>query len=148
MRTILVALCVVTLLGGPGSGAEIKSTTKLIVAAEGSDSRVNEITDDRVLTLSHVFAGTFIGEPADAPGPSLPRYTITFDIQTRDGIKTAGYVVQYAVDAANGHAFVYLPGRGEPEYRRNISTILREKQDGRWHRAAAGWSDALHPHLP
>ena len=148
MRKILVALAVATLAADAGVAAEIKSTTKLILAADGSDSRINEVTDDQVLKLSHVYAGTFIGEPAEPPSVSLPRYTITFDIQTREGIKIAGYVVQYAVDAAAGQAFVYLPGRGDAPYRRNISTILREKQDGRWHRASAEWSNALHPHLP
>ena len=149
MRTILVALATVTLAAGSLSArAEIKSTTKLTVTADGSDSRINEITEEHVLRLSHVFTGRFIGEPIDTPVASMPRYTITFDIQTHEGVKVAAYTVQYCVDASTGEAFVYLPGRGEPPYRRNLSTIIRDGHDGRWHRAAAEWRDALYPHLP
>ena len=90
-----------------------------------------------------MFAGNFIGSPAPNPGAQLTRYTVTFDIQTLDGVKEAAYVVQYCVDDSTGEGFVYLPGRGEPSHRRNISTILRDGQDGYWHRASDEWSAAM-----
>ena len=145
MRAILLVLSIVAVVSVGAFEAAIKSTTRLTISAAGVDP--NEIIDPGVLALSNVFAGTFIGEPADAPHPSLPRHTISFDIQTLDGIKTDAYLVHYCVDRATGQAFVYLPGWGEPSYRRNVSTILREGQDGRWHRASAKWSHAIQPYL-
>jgi len=147
MRTILATLAAFAVVVVSSSAADIKSTTKLRISSVGSEYRSKETTDAGVLTLSNVFAGSFIGEPVDAPDTSAARYTISFDIQTREGVKTEAYVVQYCVDAT-GQAFVYLPGRGESSYRRNVSTILREGKDGRWHHASAEWSQALQPYLP
>ena len=147
MRKILVTLATVSLVAISALAADIKSTTRLSIFPVGAEARSQQITDARVLTLSNVYAGTFIGDQAEVPNPSLTRYTISFDIQTLEGVKTAAYVVQYCVDGATGQAFVYLPGRGEPAYRRNVSTILREGKDGRWHRASEQWSAAIQPYL-
>ena len=146
MRTILATLVAIIFAAGLTAAAEIKSTTKLQITVPGAESRSRDITDPRVLALSHVYIGAFIGQPVEVPNYQTI-YNVTFDIQTLEGIKAAAYVVQYAVDA-NGQAFVYLPGRGEPAHRRNIATILRNGQDGRWHRASAEWSSAIQPYLP
>jgi hypothetical protein len=145
MRTILNSAAALVVLVGSASAAEIKSTTKLTVIAPGA-SQLIEITDPEVLRLSHVYGGWFIGDAAPAPDPALTRYTITFDIQTLNGVKTSAYVVQYCVDET-GEAFIYLPGRGDASHRRNISTILREGQDGTWRHASAEWSAAIREHL-
>ena len=121
---------------------EIKSTTRITVSASHLESPI-EITETGLLALSHVFAGNFLGSRAPAPRAELTRYTLTFDIQTLDGVKEAAYVVQYCVDDQTGEGFVYLPGRGEASHRRNISTILRQGQDGYWHRASDEWSVAM-----
>jgi hypothetical protein len=139
----LVALLVLTV---SGSATEIKATTKISVTARGASLPI-EITDQEILRLSHVFAGAFIGAAAAAPEPSLPRYTLAFDIQTAQGVKESAYVVEYCVDATTGEAFIYLPGRGEASYRRNVSTILRTGQDGTWRRASSEWSAALQQYL-
>ena len=146
MRTNLVTLAAVTLAAVLTSAAEIKSTTKLQISVAGADARAVVVTDPRVLAMSHVYVGQFIGQPVEVPNyQSL--YTIRFDIQARDGIRADAYAVQYAVDG-QGRGFIHLPGRGEPYYRGNISTIIRNRQDGRWHRAAPEWSAALQPYLP
>ena len=146
MRTSFVMFLAVFLAATLGSAAEIKDTTKINISVDGAQARSRDITDPRVLGLSNVFAGRFIAAPADVPN-TLTLYTITFDVQARDGIKAAAYVVQYGVDGA-GQSFVYLPGPGETPYRRNVSTILRDGQDGRWHHASAAWSEAIQPYLP
>jgi len=78
------------------------------------------------LARSHVFSGKFLGPIAPTPDATFTRYTLTFDIQTFAGVKQAAYVVQYCVSDITGEGFVYLPGRGEPSHRRNISTIIRD----------------------
>lgn len=121
----------------------IKETVKLHILTSG----LIEITSPDVLALSNVYWGTFIGAPATEPDSAWPRHTVVFDIQTLEGIKSGAYVVYYCSDPDTGEGFIYLPGRGEPPYRRNQGTIIRDEQDGRWHHASAAWSAALNPHL-
>ena len=146
MRAVgLTALLAAFALGSIGVASEIKSTTKVTILAEGVAAV--EVGDPLVLSLSNVFAGSFIGEPAPAPDAALPRYTVTFDIQQRDDkIKLRGYEVTYCRNQATGEAFVFLPGSGDA-YRRNIGTIIRDGQDGRWHRASDQWSAAMNAYV-
>ena len=144
MGFAIVSLAALVMLVASANAPEIKSTTRLtIIKAAG----LVEITAPEVLALSHVFAGTFIGEPTPAPDSVFARHTVVFDIQTQQGVKHGAYSVQFVFDDSTGEAFVYLPGRGEPAYRSNISTIIRDGQDGRWHRASVDWTAALHPYL-
>lgn len=146
MGFVLIALTFSAPLLLSGFAPEIKSTTKITVSAPNLEQPI-EITDTGVLALSHVFAGNFIGSPAPTPRVELTRYTLTFDIQTLTGVKEAAYVVQYCVDDTTGEGFVYLPGRGEPLHRGNMSTILRQGQDGYWHRASDEWSVVISSYL-
>lgn len=146
MRTIIATLGAIIFAAVLTRAAEIKATTKISIAIAGTDAPAREVTDPNFLAMSNVFAGRFIGAPADVPN-TLTLYTVTFDIQSLDGVKAAAYVVRYGVDGT-GQAFIYLPGRGEDWYQRNVSTILRKGQDGHWHRASAEWSEAIQPYLP
>ena len=58
------------------------------------------------------------------------------------------YVVTFVHDPKSGRGFVYLPGRGEDGWKMNVSTILREGQDGHWHHAEREWSYAIAAVLP
>jgi hypothetical protein len=95
-----------------------------------------------------VYAGTFIGAPSAAPDAAWPRYAVTFDIQTRDGVKATAYMLDYAKSRWTGEGFIHLPGRGDERYRINIGTIMRDMQDGAWHRASDEWRRAIDPLLP
>ena len=142
MKTVFAtALVAAFALGSVGFASDIKSTVRLTISADGRSAV--DVSDPLVLALSHVYVGSFIGAPVEAPDPSLTRFTVTFDIQQRDDmVKVRGYEVVYCRNAATGEGFVYLPGSGD-SYRRNISTILRSGQDGRWHRASDEWSAAI-----
>jgi hypothetical protein len=129
------------------TAAGIKDTVRLTVSGSNLASPI-EVTDGSVLALSNVFNGDFIGEAVDGPDDTTPRYTVTFDIQTAQGVKRGAYMVYFARSRWTNDAFVYLPGHGDPEYRRNISTILRPGQDGSWHRASARWYEALRRRVP
>lgn len=146
MRTIVVTLVAVTFAAALTTAAEIKSTTRLHIATSSTPARLSVVTDARVLAMSNVFAGAFIGEPVDVPNYQTI-YRIAFDIQAREGVRAEAYVVNYALDG-QGQAFIYLPGRGEPSYRGNVGTIIRDGRDGKWHRASAAWSAAIQPYLP
>ena len=146
MRLTLMALMVAAPLSLSGFAPEIKSTTRITVSAAHLPEPL-EIVDPAVLSLSQVFAGAFIGEIAATPEVTLPRYTLVFDIQTLNGVKQQAYAVEYCVDQRTGESFIYLPGLGEPSYRRNVSTILRDGHDGYWHHASGAWSAAINPYV-
>ena len=86
--------------------------------------------------LVYVWSNDFIGPVTTAPDTSLPRYHVSFHVRPlRSDVVRVMYVVHYVVDPRTNEGFVYLPGRGEDGYRLNIGTILRDNDDGRWHRA-------------
>ena len=115
-------------------------TTRLVISGPGLSQPV-ETTDPKA--LANVWGGSFIAEPAPEPDSALPRYLVTFYVQAPRETPRAMYAVTYVRDPQSGRGFVYLPGRGEEGWAMNVRTILRDGQDGRWHRANREWSDAL-----
>jgi hypothetical protein len=134
-------------VGAPATAVGIKETARITISGPGVAPPI-EVTEARVLALSNVYAGAFIGAPASEPDAAWPRYAVTFDIQTRAGVKTGAYVIDYVKSRWTGEGFVHLPGRGDDRYRINIGTIMRGAQDGAWHHAAATWSEAINAQLP
>jgi hypothetical protein len=126
-------------------------TVKLTLTGPGL-ARAIEITDRGLLDGSNVWEGAFIGETvAAAPTVNGPIYAVTFDVKLpewqRAGVKTM-YTVSLARDARTGALWLYLPGRGEPGYALNVRTMLRDTQDGHWHRPSPAWASALEKYLP
>lgn len=144
--TGLVALAITTWLDGSILAVGIKETAKLTVFGATLQQPI-EIIEPSLLARSNVFAGSFIAGSATEPDATWIRYSVAFDVQTLDGVKTSAYVVHYCADPNTGDGYVYLPGRGDFSYRRNVSTILRTGQDGRWHRASDEWSAAINAYL-
>jgi len=52
------------------------------------------------------------------------------------------YVVEYS-PSPFGRGAIHLPGRDEENYRLNVSTILRERQDGQWFAASDDWEHVV-----
>ncbi|HEY6506522.1 MAG TPA: hypothetical protein VIY56_00830 [Vicinamibacterales bacterium] len=145
------ALLVIALLMTAATVEAKGPTVKLTVTGPGL-ARPIEITDSALLDGSNVWGGAFIGDTmAAAPTVKAPRYTVAFDVKLpewhRAGIKTM-YAVSVARDASTGALWLYLPGRGEPGYALNVGTMLRDTQDGHWHRPPPQWASALAKYLP
>jgi hypothetical protein len=126
-------------------------TVKLTLTGPGLGAPV-EIVDPEILALSGVWDGGFIGRTlAAAPQIKGPVYTVAFDVQLPEG-QRAGvqrtYTVRVARDARLGALFLYLPGRGEEGYTLNAGTMLREGQDGHWHRPSPTWAAAIAKYVP
>jgi hypothetical protein len=148
MRRFLVALVLIAAC----IGVEAKGTTvKLSLTGPGLAQPI-EIVEPAILGGSNVWEGSFIGDTLAAAPPVKPRiYTLSFDVRLpewmRQGVKTM-YTVSLARDAKSGELLLYLPGRGEPGYPRNVGTMLRDGQDGHWHRASLAWATALAKYVP
>jgi hypothetical protein len=142
---ILVAVAVAIGLGGQPRAAGFKETVKIIVSGPRL-ARPIEIRDAPALT--NVYGGNFMTTPATEPDKTWQRYTVSFCVNTRDRGIAMLSVVRYARKPLTGDGFLYLPGHGEKEYGRDVRTIIRDGQDGRWYHAAPAWSKALNAHLP
>jgi hypothetical protein len=137
-RISLVGASVVTLflvtLAAKGS------TVKLTVAGPGLAHPIDITSSD---ALVNVWDDDLIRTPAAAPDKALPRYLISFYVEPLRSTVRMMYVVHYVRNYKTGEGFIYLPAPGEEWYRLNISTIMREAHDGRWHHAPKAWSNAI-----
>ena len=145
-RFLFVALALIA----ASIGLEAKGpTVKLTLTGPGIAAPI-EIAEPDILAGSNVFAGTFIGETVlAAPQVKVARYTVSFSVQPPQNrpVKTA-YAVSVARDVRTGALWLYLPGRGETGYGLNVGTILRDGQDGHWHRPPSAWASLLTKYLP
>ncbi|HEV8393350.1 MAG TPA: hypothetical protein VGQ37_03705 [Vicinamibacterales bacterium] len=133
-------------------GLEAKGTTvKLTLTGPGLAAPV-EIVEPSILNQSNVWGGSFIGETLDAEPPvKQPIYTVSFDVLPPERLHEPArtmYTVSLARDARSGALLLYLPGRGEPGYWLNVRSMLRDGQDGYWHRPPAAWASAVAKYLP
>lgn len=149
---VVAALTVGTALPLTARGNAV--TVRLDITG-GSLTKPLAVTDAALLELSGVYAGSFLGRVTPPVDPAWQRFVVSFAHAARtpspefalSGVQRT-YVVHYARDPGTDEGFVYLPGRGEPGYRLNIGIIIRDENDGHWHKAAPHWAELLNRHLP
>ena len=143
----LVAFILLASIGLDAKGP----TVKLTLTGPGLAAPI-EIVEPAILAGSNVYAGSFIGERiAVAPRVERPIYTVSFHVQSPEWMRRpvkAMYAVSVARDTRTGALWLYLPGRGEAGYALNVGTILRDGQDGHWHRPPLAWASAIGTYLP
>lgn len=152
----LVWVPVVLLAKGP--------TLKITIEGAGLSSPI-EITDESVLEQFQVWAGAgnysmdvktgvitplaegFIVDWKKGPVGekqailALPQFKISFHVihdRPRD------YVVFYALDSATAKGYVYIPGKGEPDWASNVFMIGRGVE-GNWLNATDAWTNFARP---
>lgn len=151
MKTSIFLLAIVT------SFASAKGPTTRIEVTGAGLARPVEITDEGVLGGFNVWAGP--GTSSDEaqslivdwkkgivaePPKELTRYEVSFFAKFPE--ERVVYVVTYCYDAAAGHVYVYLPGKGEPRYSLNVSSILHSNE-GNWFVAWERWDRVIRPLL-
>jgi len=146
------ALALIAIVALASIGLQAKGpTVKLTITGPGLTAPI-EIVEPAILDASNVFGGSFIGETLQAaPRIEPPIYTVSFHVQSPEWMRrpvSAMYAVSVARDARTGLLWVYLPGRGEPGYALNTGTILRDGQDGHWHRPPHEWAAAIAKYVP
>jgi hypothetical protein len=139
-------LLVAVFAGALVAGVEAKGTTvRLTVAGPGLPYPVELASSDAV--KANVFGGAFVGKAVAQPDRALPRYTVSFFVETPRNPVRMMYVVGFVRNPQTGETSVYIPGPADEWYRLNIRTILRG-QEGEWHRADASWGSAVARVLP
>ena len=117
-----------------------KPLEKITISGERLSSPV-EITDEPTLRLANPWFGTFIEwkAPAAERRADGATYDVTLHARLRSSDLRPIYRFRYAPGANGDRGLIYLPGRGEPWHRENVSIILRDGHDGRWSVASAEW---------
>ena len=132
-----------------------KMTVKLVVNGPGLRDNV-EITDPPAIA-ANIYGGNFMTTATTEPDKTWPRYRIVFYLNKGGRGVVAAYAVVYVRNPKTGEGFVYLPGRGDADYRLNISSIIRDgsaspglqpARDGQWQCAETSWSAAVNAQLP
>jgi len=144
-------------------------TTKIVVTGASLTQPI-EITDAAVLRPFLVWAGAgtrtcvggitnciegttgfivdWVNGPVDAPPSGLTSYVVAFYSESggsdRTAVEELAYVVRYVYDASTRKGYVYLPGKGEPNYELNTSSI-RRGVEGRWFGANLAWQTSVDP---
>ena len=77
-----------------------------------------------------------------------PKVTIIYQVSFHLDAGGMIYTLRYAPDQSGGSGYVYVPGRGDPEYSHNIGRIgLRENYarnpDGEWYYASDDWESLM-----
>ncbi|HYM11855.1 MAG TPA: hypothetical protein VEU62_14055 [Bryobacterales bacterium] len=86
------------------------------------------------------------------PPPGLQHCEVSFyaGCRRRENCRVSDpvlvYVVSYDYDPAMRQGFVYLPGKGDAFYRRNIATIFRGLE-GNWFYATSDWEEFVRPRI-
>ena len=155
MTRLLLACALASGLSAQPPAYRPKETVKLVLNGPGLRDNV-EVTD-RAAIAGNVYAGNFMTMRSEEPDLTWPRYRVAFYVFSFERGVTERYAITYARNLATGDGFVYLPGRGEADYRLNIGTILRDgsgspgmqdARDGQWQHAEPAWAAALNAHLP
>jgi hypothetical protein len=157
-KTLAIALSVQ--LSGASVVLAKSATTKIVI--EGPDlSTPIEITDRQILANFNVWTGpgTFSSQPgfnANAPsfiidwsqGPvaavpqALQKYQVSF--YSEELSERPIYVVYYSFSRNSGPGYVYLPGKSEEWWRRNVTSIVRGIE-GKWFHAWITWENIARP---
>ena len=141
VATILLASVVI------GVSVAAKGTTVKLVVSGGTLAAPVEIAGQDVL-FANPWGDQFVRAWTSIPAPpgDSHRYEVGFyeELPNRD-VKMM-YVVEY-VPSLDGRGAIHLPGHGDQHYRLNVSTILREGQDGRWFPASDEWERVVGPRV-
>jgi hypothetical protein len=142
-----------------------KGPTTRVTVTSVRDGRVATLSDPLVLAQFTVWdgPGTFSGPtgqqiestegfivdwpagPVIARPGGLERFEVDFFVRHRGvGPEELAYVVLYERDVKSGDGFVYLPGKADRQFPRNVQSISRgARYEGQWFRATREWQQVV-----
>ena len=140
-RGVLVA-CLLLLAASPVTAKT--RLEKITISGPGLDAPI-EITDQLTLRLANPWSGGFI--EWSAPTVQAPPGTAVYDVVLYARLRSPElrpiYRFRYAPGSNGQSGLVYLPGKGEPGHRQNVSIIIRDNHDGRWNPASPDWETRM-----
>jgi len=148
MRTLFYLLVSATLLVMPPALSSKAETARVTITGAGLASPI-QITDGKVLELSHAWGGGFL----DASRPPLEQapnvdspYEVTFYSWIADNDIRKTCVFFYSPGSAAAPGIIYLPRKGVV-WTLNSGTVIREGRDGKWSYASPAWEALIKPFI-
>ncbi|PWT81158.1 MAG: hypothetical protein C5B44_04230 [Acidobacteria bacterium] len=142
MRTILqTTIATLVLLSWLGS-VHAKGIPNLVVIKSVKLQHPIEITDRETLNEFSPWSGKFIDWKrgvVPAPTDQKPQFEVLIYMKSTRGDLRLIYTVMYCPQPDNRTGYIYLPGKDDSRYSTNVSTILRDGDDGKWHLANPAW---------
>lgn len=153
-KGIFALLTLLTVLSIPPAAFAKSATGKITI--KGADwTTPIEISDPRILINFNVWTGpgTSSNEPQGLivdwsqgmiaePPKGVQLYEVSFYTKLPHGQLI--YVVSYGYDPSSEKGYVYLPGKGEKWYQRNVRSIYRSVE-GKWFHAWSVWDKVVRP---
>lgn len=144
MTTMLLVLA--------GSTVHAKGLPDKAIIRGGSLAQPIEITDRETLMLFSPWFDKFIdwekGVVA-APATQEQVFEVSIFMKSRPDNPAQDhrdmrliYTLKYC-PRTSGPGYIYLPGKDDEHYAVNVSTILRDGHDGKWHQAATAWETVV-----
>ena len=143
---LIVPVASLLMFLGMPEAASAKAPTVKIIISGGRLSSAIEVTEQRILDISNVWSGQFLGRSggtAKEPPRGLQRYEVSFYVKIADNEVRKMYVLYYYPNRSTGPGYIYLPGKGEAWYSLNVGSIVRDGQDGRWNYASPAWENLV-----
>ncbi len=142
MRTILHTTIATLVLLSLFTSVQAKGIPSLVVIKGTGLQHPIEITDRQTLNEFSPWSGQFIDWKrgvVPAPTDQKPQFEVLIYMKSTRGDLRLIYTVMYCPKPDNRTGYIYLPGTDDPRYRTNVSTILRDGDDGKWHLANPAW---------
>jgi DNA-binding beta-propeller fold protein YncE len=147
-RTLFCLLVSATSLVVPSALSGKAETARVTITGRGLASPI-QITDAKVLELSHAWGGEFLDASrpplSQAPNVDSP-YEVTFYSWIADNDIRKTCVFFYSPGSAAAPGIIYLPRQG-PVWWLNSGTMIREGRDGKWSYAAPAWEALIKPFI-
>ena len=127
-----------------------KAETARVTVSGGGLATPIQITDAKVLEVSHAWGGEFLDASRpplmQAPNVDSP-YEVTFYSRIADNDIRKTCVFFYSPNSAPGaQGIIYLPGKGALGSL-NSGTIIRAGRDGKWSFASPTWEALIKPFI-
>jgi hypothetical protein len=141
MRALTLLMVLIVLAAAPPQPGHAKGVLERIELTAESGSRV-EVTEGIALYEFNPWASRYLDGVVSDP-PALGRVIdVGLYLDMTGNGQERIYSFTYATALSGDGGYIYIPGPGHPDFRRNISTVLSSPggwQNGAWHRASAAW---------
>jgi plastocyanin len=139
----VLVLGVLAMVALPGGRSEAKGAIDKITITHSGWAAPVEVTTGETLELLSPWRDDFLGEHlASTPGVTPDNYQVSIYLNN-GGRNRQIYTLWYYRESAEGRDFVGLPGRGEPGFDLNQSTIIRSSG---FYEATTAWTRFMDEH--
>ena len=138
MRALTILVVLVVLAAAPPQSGHAKGVLQRIeLTSEGG--RTVEVTEGIALYEFNPWASRYLDGVVSGPPMLGPQIDVGLYVDMTGRGQERIYGFTDARASTGDGRYIHLPGPGDPDYRRNISTVLSSPigwQNGAWHRAS------------